>query len=845
MDTSPPTAPRAPLGLPSLRDVDRASRIGVLRAVAMVTLALAAALVPLASLLGGMTDGVARRLDIAGAGFVQVPTFPEKSTLYARDGSVIASLFLDENRDVARLEDIAEVAQLAVLAIEDDEFYAHGALDVPALVRALVANVAAGEITQGGSTITQQLVKLAVIGDDTQSFARKFQEAALAFRLEERYTKDEILELYMNEVYLGNGVYGFGTASNYYFGVPPSDLTLEQAALLAGMIQRPATYDPVLQPDAARDRRNLVLERLRVLGWVDEDTIERAKAAPITVVEEVGEEPQLVQPFFVYFITRSILDMENREFDVFGTTTEQRIRTLYQGGLEIHTTLDADWQRYAQQAVNQNPDIDPREGPDVSLATVDTRTGAIRALLSGKNYLRDQLDLAWLGRRQVGSSFKAITLAAAFEAGIPPGKVYDKKSPWCDERWISETGCVSNAEGGNKGGFIDLRSATTGSVNVVFAQLALDIGPERIVDVAHRLGISAPLDPVPSITLGVEEVSTLEMAAAYASLANDGSHCETYAIDRVLLPDGQPLYEHEVVCEQAIAPEVAHQVTSFLQGAVEYGTGTAARIPGRPVAGKTGTGQDYTNVYFAGYTRQLATAVWVGYPAGNIPMNSYYGRSVFGGTLAAPIWGAYMTRVVRGMPVESFPSAPGGGSGTVPDVVGMTREQAEVVLLAANFTPVIEKVPSIGPAGIVLAQSPAPGSTLTLGGPVTIQIPGKGGVIEGVPDLIGMTQSEAEMLLGIVGLTAQVGTTQVSDPGLDGVVVQQAPAPGAPLPADGIVTILIGVWDGSQPPPSPVDPPSPVPSPNGRDPVPALSPPASRGPSPGRRCRPRGPSRRP
>jgi penicillin-binding protein 1A len=459
--------------------------------------------------------------------------------------------------------------------------------------------------------------------------------------------------------------------------------------------------------------------------------------------------------------------------------------------------LDPEWQRYAQEAALASPYIEPDRGPDVSIASVDAKTGAIKAMLSGKDYEGDQLDLAWRGTRQVGSAFKPFTLVAAFQNGFPSGKVYTTKSPLCGlEGWISESGCVSNAEGASGGGFVDLWTATQNSINVVFAQLAVDVGAENIVEAAHQMGITAPLDAVPSITLGVEEVSTLDMASAYATLANDGVHCEPFAVARVEYLTGPPkdrlLYRHKPACEQAIDEDIAHLVTAMLQRVVTSGTGRAAALPGRPVAGKTGTAQDYTNVYFAGYTPQVSTAVWVGFPFGQIPMDSYYGSSVFGGTVAAPIWHDFMIRAMAGYPVESFEGAPAPKSGTVPDVVGLTEEEATQILVEANFTPVVEEVDSFEEKGLVIGQSPGGGSSLTLGGAVTLQVStGKGEPVV-VPRVVGLGKVAAVQVLADAGLVAVVQFQDVDDPDLVNKVISQVPIGNKQVAEGSTVTIVVG-----------------------------------------------------
>jgi membrane peptidoglycan carboxypeptidase len=768
---------------------------------------LALALLPIFGAGGAGVNAFRERLDAAGVGRAGIPHLPQSSTIYAADGkTVLAEIYLDENRRYVRIGKIAPVARQAVVAIEDDSFYEHGALDFPALMRAAITNLIAGDIEQGGSTLTQQLVKNVLIDSPQQTFARKFQEAALAIRVERKYSKDHILELYMNEAYYGNGAYGIETAAETYFATTARDLSLRQAALLAGVIRAPGAYDPVAHPDAARARRNLVLERMAELGVIDPADAAKAQAKPLGIARDAGVFKQKVEPFFVYYIRNLILDNADGKFDAFGQRRIERVHTLYQGGLNIYTSLEPSWQEYAEEAVDASPAIHPgRNSPDVSLVSVRATDGAIKAMLSGKNYNRDQYDLVWRGTRQVGSAFKPFTLTAAFEQGFPPGKVYSSKSPLCNlQGWRSASGCVSNAEGGGDRGYLDLWGATQDSVNVVFAQLALDVGPEHIVDVAHRMGITVPMDAVPSITLGVEEVPTMDMAAAFGTLANDGKRCNAWAVRRVEFAnvprdapkDERVLYQHEPECEQVIDPEIAHLVTAMLQRVVCCGTGTAANI-GRPVAGKTGTAQDYTNVYFAGYTPQVSTAVWVGFANGQIPMDTFYGGSVFGGTVAAPIWHDFMVKAMAGFPVEGFEAPPTPETGQVPDVVGLPIEEAETKLAKANFTPIREDVHSFEPAGTVLSQAPGGGARLRLGSAVRLGVSDGRGEAVVIPRLTGLTEAEAVHRLERLGLVAAIGRVPVDDKHLDGIVVDQIPIGDGTKVVDigATVTIYVGAID--------------------------------------------------
>jgi membrane peptidoglycan carboxypeptidase len=748
----------------------------------------------------GVALGVMRvdtKLSTLGADFTRIPRFPERSTIYANDGETeLATVYLD-NRELIRLRDVSKVAQKAVLAIEDSSFYEHGALDWSSMVRAMIENAKAGDVVQGGSTITQQLVGATLgLNQFDQSFEGKFQELALAIRVEEKYTKPEILELYLNQVYFGNGVYGIGTAAEFYFRKPARRLTLTEAATLAGMIRVPEYYDPIDHPKKALIRRNEVLVRMGALGpdspvGISSVREERAKARPLGSPEGVGRISQKHQPYFVRYMIQQVLANANGQFDALGRSVKARKRTLFEGGLKITTTVDPTWQEYAQQAADQPYSVSlPSNGkahPDTSIVTVDTRSGAIRTMLSGKNFRRDELALA-TDPHPTGSAFKPFVLAAAFEQGVPPTQTYSSSSPFCSPLWQDEDGCVSNAEGSGKGR-VDLWTATEDSINVVFAQLILDIGPETVPPVASKMGVTNDLPPVASLATGSAEVSPLDMAVGFATLANGGEHCTPYTIETIVR-DGKPLYEHKADCERVLRPDIAHLISAMLQRVPVSGTAAGAFSLGWgpwPLAGKTGTADLNKAVWFCGYTRQLATAVWVGSNG-----NPYSLGSVFGGTVAAPIWRAYMIRVMQGQPVLGFPEPPPPPTSTVPDVTGLDREAAVSQLDAAGFNAAVTEVESLEPRGIVVGQIPAGGSTADLGITVRLEVSNGKPPRTAVPNVVGMTADEARSAIEEAGFVVDVAFQQVEDKDRDGTVLRQDPPGDTPAAEGATVRIVVG-----------------------------------------------------
>jgi 1A family penicillin-binding protein len=755
-----------------------------------------------------------------------LPQLALRSTIYATDGSVISQV-ADQNRIAVKLDEISDVAKHAILAVEDHSFYEHGAIDYKSILRALVANIRAGGVVQGGSTITQQLVKNFFTGNE-QTFKRKWQEAQDAVRLQRILTKDQIFELYLNDVYFGHGAYGVGTAAEYYFHTSAAKLTLPQAALLAAQISAPAFYDPVTHPKAALEQRNIVLHDMLRYGFISQAEHDDAAATAIQLTAKKSK-VNLPLPKFTQFVQDTILHPLKSDpnykliLKVFGRTVQDRQRFLYQGGLKIYTTLDPKMQAAAQRAVlNKMPSQgNPYTGnPEAAMTSIVPQTGAIRAMVGGFNEKRNYYNLALETRRQAGSAFKAFTLVAALEQGIPIGKVYDTPNPVhigadkCGEAWNP-----GNAEP-EGGGFQDMASATAGSVNVYFAQLIADTGAANVKDAAERMGV-VPYDyksyvyvpPFCAITLGSVEVNPLSMTAGYATLANNGTHCQPYAIQKIVSWDGRVLFKPKPHCKKVVDPGVAASVTSLLQGVIQHGTGTNAQI-GRPAAGKTGTAQDFADAWFVGYVPQLATGVWVGYgyKKGNFDMSrapiltsgKLAGLHAYGGTLAAPIWADFMAKAVARMPVKNFPAPPAPKSGTVPNVVGMKQADAEKTLGNANFTVSVEMADSTEPEGVVFDQDPKGGARATLGSRVIIMVSNGKAPQAVVPNVVGLGQAAAEAALKAAGFAVQVVEQAVSEKGQDGIVLSQDPEGGKKADQGSTVVIVVGKLEPS---------PSPSPSP--------------------------------
>jgi penicillin-binding protein 1A len=567
--------------------------------------------------------------------------------IYANDDhTILATLRGSESRILLDTNEIAPIMQQAIVAIEDKRFYEHHGVDLRGIGRAVWADVTNKSVVQGGSTITQQLVKNSCV-TSARTISRKLKEAALAWQLEQHWKKLRILTAYLNTIYFGNGAYGIQRAAQTYFDTTASRLTLAQASLLAGIPADPSRYDPVTNPKAAKARRLDVLRAMLAQGDITVRDMQRAAQTPLPrpgTVRLPGIEGPA--PYFVNYVKQQLIGK-------YGT------RRVFGGGLNVQTTIDLRLQKLARTAIQSV--LKEPNGPSAALVAVRPRTGEILAMYGGDNFRQSQFNLAVQGERQPGSSFKPFVLATALKQGISPATTFPSKPVSIfigDKYWP-----VNNYENDYIGSG-DLTTATIVSDNSIFAQLTRLVGPGKVARTAHQLGITRHLNPYFAIGLGADDVSPLEMARAFSTFANSGRRVDgsvfgnrPRAIARVnnahdkLIDDNRPVYR------AALTPDQDALLTSILEGVIRSGTGKRAALPDRIAAGKTGTTENYGDAWFVGYTPQLATAVWVGYPNELKPMlTEYHGDAVAGGTFPAEIWRVFTQLALAGTTPEAFPN---------------------------------------------------------------------------------------------------------------------------------------------------------------------------------------------
>jgi len=747
------------------------------------------------------------------------------TVVYASNGrTVLAVLRGAESRVLVSTEEIAPIMRQAIVSVEDQRFFEHDGIDLRGVGRALWSDIRNQAIVEGGSTITQQFVKNAYIRNE-RTLARKVREAALAWQLEQLWPKDRILTAYLNTIYFGNGAYGIQQASRAYFEKGARYLRLHEAALLAGLPTDPSRYDPVTNPSNAKERRRHVLAAMFEQGKITRRDYERADAKPLPQPEDVRLPGTRGKAQYFLNYVKDQLVAKYRAGRVFG------------GGLRVTTTIDLKLQALARKAIERvlrNPD-----GPAAALVAIDPQTGAVKAMFGGRNFRESQFNLAAQAERQPGSAFKPIVLATAMREGISPLTEIESKKVSIDAG--DRIWTVTNYDHTYLGR-VSLARAMVSSDNSVYAQLTDLVGPKAIVETAHALGVKSPLDAYFSIGLGFVAVNPLEMARAYATIANGGRRVDgslfgdrPRVVERVERISEGRVEENVPQPTQVLKPGEAELLTDILEDVVRAGTGRRAAVPGRVVAGKTGTNDNYADAWFVGYTPELAVAVWVGYPDKLRPMlYEFGGEPVTGGTLPALIWKEFVAGVEDSDGQAFFDSAPylgavptwvverGGawqldngycsgarllvyfsGEGpsetadckpnevSVPLVVGMTSEAA-VARLAAQ------------PLGAELVYKPAkPGK---LPGIVVDQDPRGGGLSANDTVLVVVSKARHGMLPNFVGSSLEdvnrelerleLRAKLVTAPGPMGAVLRQSPRPGVAVAPGFKVRLVVG--DGSR-----------------------------------------------
>ena len=555
------------------------------------------------------------------------------SVVYDRKDRVIARLF-EENRTWADIRQVSPWAIKAILAAEDSEFYEHQGIRLKAIARAIIRDLQSGEARQGGSTITQQLARMLFLSR-ARTLQRKASEAIIAIRMEKLYTKDQILEMYINMAYFGHGAYGIGAASQVFFGKTPQQLTLAEASILAGVLPAPNAYTPIRHPDRARARQNYVLTRMVEIGMITPEEKSQTLSTELTYARKAEAKASFVMedaPYFVsHVLFKHLLPKYGRD-------------KIYRGGLRVHTTIDLDLQRQAEEVISKMK----FEG---ALVALDPNTGEILALVGGRNFEESKFNRATQAYRQPGSAFKPIVYAAAMENGFRP------VDHALDAPLHFANGWSPKNSDANYRGEITLTSALAQSINTVAVRVAQVIGVPAIREQARNMGITTPYLPEDlSIALGSSSLTPLEMGSAFSVFANNGYRVEPFSVKEIIDSSGNSLERNGPKLTNALSPETAVTMRSLLMQAVSWGTGTRARVEGYQVFGKTGTTNDWTDVWFVGGVPDLVVVVYVGNDN-----HKSLGRA-FGGTVAAPVWQEFVAKAVKtlGTPAE-FKIAPGTG----------------------------------------------------------------------------------------------------------------------------------------------------------------------------------------
>jgi len=594
----------------------------------------------------GLAGGATRGYRIWQATNAELPD-PTQALTYERNGTitmvsadgVILQKIGPASRETIVYEDIPSDLVDAFIAAEDQRFYSHNGIDRRGIARAALANLQNRDVVEGASTITQQLARIVFLEQD-RTFQRKVREILLALKMEETLDKNQIMERYLNLVYLGSGAYGVADAAWVYFGKTVDQLTLAETAMIAGMAPAPSLYSPTVNEEAARRQRDRVINRMLATGAITSTEANEALATEVAVAAK--------QPKFLY-----------SEFPYFTTYVEKQLASLIgedeleAGGLTVETSLNVSWQRKAEQTIDEA--IERYSGwqgfEQAALVAIDPRNGEIKAMVGGNDFRESQFNRVTQAQRQPGSTFKAFVYATAVAAGFSPYKDY------VDAKYMVD-GYEPKNYGENYSGQVDLLRALRSSINIVAVKLLVDVGFDPVIELAQRMGIESELLPTYSLALGASEVNLLELTSAYGTFANNGNHTPVHGIRRVLNSQGEVIYENPKEKTQALDADSAAIMTWMLRGVVEGGTGSNANL-GRPVAGKTGTSEKNRDLWFIGYIPQLSTGVWLG-KDDSTPTR---GAS----STAATVWRMFMTQITDDIPVEQFPDRPSlrGREGTI------------------------------------------------------------------------------------------------------------------------------------------------------------------------------------
>lgn len=564
----------------------------------------------------------------------------ETSHIYDINGQLLLSIHDEANREVIPFDDISDNLKLAVLAIEDSHFFVHQGINPGAVIRAALANLESGETVEGASTLTMQLVKNLFLTPERE-FSRKVAEAVLAIRLEQILDKNELLELYLNQVYWGHNLYGAETAAQSYFNKSAEDLTLAEAAMMAGLIQSPETYSPFADYQLAKRQQAIVLNRMLDLKWITPEEAQEAREQPIRL-GNISSFPTSISPYVTGAVVEELTERFGRE-------------TLNKGGMRVQTTVDLSTQRMAEQTIkdwhtrlfNQGLYRDFEQG-QLALAAVDPRTNFVKALVGGYDYNQSQFNRATQAQRQPGSAFKPLVYYTAFATGNygPETIVSDTPVSYPDGDGLYRP--VNY--GGGFSGAVSIRKAIEVSLNIPAVTIGQEIGLNRVIEVSRLLGIKSPIDPVISLPLGSVDLTPLEMAGAFATFASNGWRSDTTLIAQVTDSKGNVMLDNTPRPRLVLDPWATATLTDTLQGVINQGTATSAKLD-RPAAGKTGTTSSQRDIWFVGYVPQLSVAVWAGHD-NNMPLS--YGAT--GGGFVAPVWRDFMQKYLANEPVQNFRS---------------------------------------------------------------------------------------------------------------------------------------------------------------------------------------------